>query len=127
MKLKNIDVKSTLKGIKADFVAFTKDKEKVKGVITTATLIGLGAVAMNEHNKRTFKKKEETIHDNAYGMGVSVGVVGSLKDVVAHRELEMEEADKAYDRINGSIQAAFEDNQNALNGYVYMTEQQREI
>ena len=62
MKLKNIDVKSTLKGIKADFVAFTKDKEKVKGVITTATLIGLGAVAMNEHNKRTFKKKEKDIH-----------------------------------------------------------------
>ena len=120
-------IKQSLNKVKANFIAFTKDKEKVRGVITTVTLIGLGAVAMNEHNKSTFKKKEETIHDNAYGMGVSVGVVGSLKDVVAHRELEMEEADKAYDRINGSIQAAFEDNQNALNGYVYMTDELRKI
>ncbi len=120
------NIKNTLKGIKADFVAFTKDKEKVKGVITTATLIGLGAVAMNEHNKRTFNKKKETIHDNAYGMGVSVGVVETLKDVMDNRELELEEANKAFDRINGSIQIAFEDNQNALNGYAYMTEKQRE-
>ena len=120
-------IKQSLNKVKANFIAFTKDKEKVRGVITTVTLIGLGAVAMNEHNKSIFKKKEETIHDNAYGMGVSAGVVGSLKDVVAHRELEMEEADKAYDRINGSIQAAFEDNQNALNGYVYMTDELRKI
>lgn len=119
--------KQSLNKVKANFIAFTKDKEKVRGVITTATLIGLGAVAMNEHNKRTFNKKTETIHDNAYGMGVSAGVVGTLKDVVKNRELEMEEANKAYDRINGAIQTAFEDNQNALNGYVYMTEQQREI
>lgn len=120
------NIKNTLKGIKADFVAFTKDKEKVKGVITTATLIGLGAVAMNEHNKRTFKKKEESIHNNAYGMGVSVGVVGTLKDVVSHRELEMEKANKAYDRINESIQTAFKDNQNLTNGYTYMAEKQIE-
>ena len=120
------NIKNTLKGIKADFVAFTKDKEKVKGVITTVTLIGLGAVAMNEHNKHTFNKKKETIHDNAYGMGVSVGVIGTLQDVVENRELEMEEANKAYNRINKDIQTAFEDNQNVLNGYAYVVEHERE-
>ena len=120
------NIKNTLKGIKADFVAFTKDKEKVKGVITTATLIGLGAVAMNEHNKRTFNKKKEIIHDSAYGMGISVGVIGTLDDVVTNKELEMEEANKAYDRIDGIIKTAFEDNQNVLNGYGYVAERERE-
>lgn len=120
------NIKNTLKGIKADFVAFTKDKEKVKGVITTATLIGLGAVAMNEHNKRTFNKKKAIIHDNAYGMGISVGVLGTLDDVVENRGIEMEEANKAYDSINETIQTAFEDNQNVLNGYNYVTERERE-
>lgn len=119
-------IKNTLKGIKADFVAFTKDKEKVKGVITTATLIGLGAVAMNEHNKRKFDKKKEIIHDNAYGMGISVGVLGTLDDVVENRKIEMEEANKAYDRINETIQTVFEDNQNVLNGYNYVVERERE-
>lgn len=119
------NIKNTLKGIKADFVAFTKDKEKVKGVITTAILIGLGAVAMNEHNKRTFNKKKEIIHDNAYGMGISVGVIGTLNDVVRNKELEMEEANEAYDCIDEFIHTAFEDNQNVSNGYDYVAERER--
>ena len=111
------NIKNTLKGIKADFVAFTKDKEKVKGVITTATLIGLGAVAMNEHNKRTFKKKKESIQDNAYGMGISVGVVGTLGNVSNNNYIEMEKAKEAYTHINENIHETFKNNQNILDGY----------
>ncbi|ABV91264.1 hypothetical protein LaP1706_gp57 [Lactococcus phage 1706] len=114
------NIKNTLKGIKADFVAFTKDKEKVKGVITTATLIGLGAVAMNEHNKRTFKKKTERIQDHAFGAGVHVGVANTLTDVVNNRDIETMQANKAYDRIDEHMKITFEDNKAALDGYNLM-------
>lgn len=111
------NIKNTLKGIKADFVAFTKDKEKVKGVITTATLIGLGAVAMNEHNKRTFKKKIEMNQDYAFGAGIHVGVANTLTDVIKNKDIEIIQANKAYDRINENMKITFEDNKAALDGY----------
>jgi len=114
------NIKNTLKGIKADFVAFTKDKEKVKGVITTATLIGLGAVAMNEHNKRTFKKKEKDIHSFGYGKGIAQGMGYTITNMADNNDVEYKKANEAFDRINDNIQHMLRSNDESLKGYTHM-------
>ncbi len=111
------NIKNTLKGIKADFVAFTKDKEKVKGVITTATLIGLGAVAMNEHNKRTSKKKEKNIRSFAYGAGIAQGTNYTITNMADNNDVEYRKADEAFERIDDSIQHMLRRNEVSLKGY----------
>lgn len=111
------NIKNTLKGIKADFVAFTKDKEKVKGVITTATLLGLGAVAMNEHNKRTFKKKRSQLLDEGYGAGLASGTVGALEELTSSKVIELEQAQEAFKKVDSTIEESFTDNETILNGY----------
>ena len=114
------NIKNTLKGIKADFVAFTKDKEKVKGVITTATLIGLGAVAMNEHNKRTFKKKEKDIHSFGYGEGIAQGMGYAITNMADNNDVEYRKANEAFDRIDDNIQHMLRRNDESLKGYTSM-------
>lgn len=114
------NIKNTLKGIKADFVAFTKDKEKVKGVITTATLIGLGAVAMNEHNKRTFKKKEKDIHSFGYGEGIAQGMGYTIINMADNNDVEYRKANEAFDRIDDNIQHMLRRNDESLKGYTSM-------
>ena len=96
-----------LTNAKRKVVDFTRNPDKMRGLATGIAITVVGALALSEVKDSRHKKelKEETYKANhiGYADGLYTGVTETLVDMVAKEDIDQEQGDKVYQRINGYI------------------------